>query len=290
MEAPRRPVRNRLRRTRGAWAALGLWLAATAAPACEATTGGKGLPGRFTETEISNRTASGARHENWAPARARLIFHAGFDGLTDEYGHGVLGPLRDAKQLAIHLRLPGDARITCPRGVILPPGEVFEDIAPRLYDLTGDGMPEIVAVVSNARTGARLAVYDRQGRPLAATPPVGARHRWLAPAAIADLDGDGAVELAYVDRPHLVKRLRIWRFAAGRLTHVADLPGLTNHRIGEEVISGGLRTCAGAPEIVTANADWTRLMATRLSADTATATDIGPYSGPGSLRRALTCA
>ena len=32
--------------------------------------------------------------------------------LTDEYGHGVLGALRDAKHLAIHLRLPGGEMFT----------------------------------------------------------------------------------------------------------------------------------------------------------------------------------
>jgi hypothetical protein len=49
--------------------------------------------------------------------------------------------------------------------------------------------------------------------PLASTPWIGQRFRWLAPVAAADLDGDGAMELAYVDRPHLARTLRVWRIA-----------------------------------------------------------------------------
>lgn len=287
-EAPRLPPRSWRPLARGAVAALCLWLAAPVAMACAPQYPAKGLPGRAAAAEFSNRTAAG-RHEFWAPRRARLTMHAAFAGETDEYGHGILGPLRDAKALTIHLFRPGSERITCPAEAILPPGEVFEDIAPRLADLTGDGLPEVIVVQSAAQAGARLAIYDRRARLIAATPPIGTRHRWLAPAAIADLDGDGYVELAYIDRPHLAKILRIWRFRDGALTPVAERPGLTNHRIGEDFISGGLRTCGGAPEIVTANADWTRIVATRLEGKTAQTRDIGAYSGPASLTAALAC-
>ncbi|OAO04392.1 hypothetical protein A8B76_23170 [Roseovarius indicus] len=215
--------------------------------------------------------------------------HAGFLRETDEYGHGVLGDLRDAKALTIHLRLPGDERITCPAEVILPEGEVFEDIAPRLADLDGDGLPEIVVVQSNAGTGAKLAIYDRRGRLVAATPNIGQRHRWLAPAAVADLDGDGHMELAYVDRPHLAKRLRVWRFRKGKLEHVADAEGFTNHRIGWDFIAGGLRRCGSTTEITTANSDWTRIVAARLTSGRIARRDLGPYTGPDSLDAATNC-
>ncbi len=288
--APRRPSRPWHRRARGAFAAVCLCLVGQGALACEAVTSGKGLPGRTSEVEFSNRAPNGGQHENWVPRDTRLIFHAGFDVPTREYNHGVLGSLKETKHLAIHLRLPGDSRITCPRGVILPRGHVFEDTAPRLVDLTGDGLPEIITVVSDAREGARLAIFDRQGRSVAETPPIGRGNRWLAPAAIADFDGDGRIEIAYVDRPHLAKRLRIWRFDQGKLSHVADAEGLTNHRIGEEFISGGLRTCAGAPEIITANANWTRIMATRLEGQSLVSRDIGPFNGPQSLTAARNCS
>ena len=256
---------------------------------CEARTGGHGLPGRFAEADVNNTKPGGGVHEGWVARGARLVMHAGFLRETDEYGHGVLADLRDAKALTIHLRLPGDERITCPAEVILPEGEVFEDIAPRLADLDGDGLPEIVVVQSNAGTGAKLAIYDRRGRLVAATPNIGQRHRWLAPVAVADLDGDGHVELAYVDRPHLAKRLRVWRFRGGKLEHVADGEGFTNHRIGWDFIAGGVRRCGGTTEIITANSDWTRNVAARLTSGRIARRDLGPYSGPKSLDAATNC-
>jgi hypothetical protein len=54
-------------------------------------------------------------------------------------------------------------------------------------------------------------------RLLAATPHIGSANRWLAPIGAADLDGDGRVEIAYVDRPHLARTLRIWRTFTRRM-------------------------------------------------------------------------
>ena len=172
------------------------------------------------------------------------------------------------------------------------PGHVFEDVVPRLVDVTGDGFPEVIVVQSSFERGARLVVFAADGgapRLLAATPYIGTRNRWLAPAAIADLDGDGAVELAYVDRPHLAKVLRIWRFEEGRLREVTHRQGRTNHRIGDPFISGGLRTCGAAPEIVLADAGWTRLVAARLRDGRIRTRGLGPLTGPDSFARALEC-
>ncbi len=273
----------------GALAAAALWaLLAGAAPACEAVTDGWGLEGRSTEATFRNRAASG-RHEGWAPAGAELIFHAGFDDLTGEYGHNILGPVRDAKTLTIHIRLPGDDRITCPSGATLPEGEVFEDIAPRLADLDGDGLPEVIVVQSSTRAGARLAIYDRRARLLAATPPIGQRNRWLAPVGVADLDGDGAVEIAYVDRPHLAKTLRIWRWKDGGLSEIAAGTGLTNHRIGDAAISGGIRNCGSGPEMVLADGGWTRVLAVTFRGGALAARELGPLREAADFDRALEC-
>ncbi len=108
---------------------------------------------------------------------------------------------------------------------------------------------------------AKLGIYDETGL-VADIPYIGRSNRWLAPLGATDLDGDGAIEVAYTDRPHLAKTLRIWRFEAGELTHVADLDGFTNPRIGERNIAGGIRTCDGKPEIIVASADWTEMWAT----------------------------
>lgn len=217
-------------------------------------------------------------------ATAACVTEAAYAEPVSRYGHGVLGA--GGEYGALELRLTGQApalRIT------LPPERVFEDIAPRVVDLDGDACAEVVVVESHARQGAQLAIYGGSGRKIAATPPIGQRFRWLAPAGIGDLDGDGAVELAYVDRPHLAKILRIWRYRDGALTEVARHEGVTNHRIGWDYIAGGLRECPGAaPALVLASADWRRIVALRLKDGSLAARDLGAYA-PHALRRAQAC-
>ena len=215
---------------------------------------------------------------------ARLgSYTAQFQAPTHRYGHAIMGDLQEWGRLC----LTGPATQAC---VTLPETAVFEDMAPRLADLDHDGIPEVVVVESTMTQGAALIVYrlDKTTLIRTATPHIGRRNRWLAPAGIGDLDGDGRVEIAYVDRPHLAKVLRIWRYENGTLQHVTDQQGLTNHRIGDETIACGLRTCDGAPEILTANADWSRIIATRLDNGRAQTRPLGRYSAKA-LRRALTC-
>ena len=256
--------------------------------ACSPQFPSEGLPGRVAEIEFSNRSGEG-QHEYWAPKNARLIMQAAFVGISDEYDHNILGGAKDAKGLTIHIHRPGSDKISCPSEVILPADEVFEDIAPRLADVTGDGLPEVIVVHTDIRLGARITIYNRRAKRIAETPYIGQTHRWLAPVGAADLDGDGQIEIAYIDRPHLAKTLRIWRFVDGGLTHVADQPGLTNHKIGWDHIPGGIRTCQGKAEIITASADWSRIMATTLENGSIQTMDIGAYTGVDSLNAVLTC-
>jgi hypothetical protein len=191
-----------------------------------------------------------------APAAAQVV-SARYDQPTTRYDHGVLG---DAVEWgALELRL-ADGTI---RRLVLPGTRVFEDTAPRLADLDSDGAPEVIVVESDLALGARLSIYGENGL-IAATPFIGTRHRWLAPVGAADLDGDGRIEIALIDRPHLARILRIWRFEAGRLTEIAAADGLTNHRIGDRAISGGLRDCGTGPELVLASPDWSRIILARL--------------------------
>jgi len=177
---------------------------------------------------------------------------ARFEDPTNRYGHAIMGNLPEWGKLC----LDRAGKTAC---VTLPKTSVFEDITPRLHDLDGDGTPEAVVVESSFTGGAALVVYQLSDTDFTriATPPIGTRNRWLAPAGIADLDGDGHIELAYIDRPHLAKR-------------------------------GGLRTCNGAPEIITASANWSRIIASRLENGRITAQDIGSFSA-AALKSAMTC-
>ena len=69
----------------------------------------------------------------------------------------------------------------------------------------------------------------------------------------------------------------------GDLRPLARASGLTNHRIGEDFISGALIQCNGIPTIVTANADWSRRMGIVLQEGTLVSRDLGPFAGRQSL-------
>jgi hypothetical protein len=219
----------------------------------------------------------------WAAALALLagaaeaegeprILRADLAEPTDRYPHAVLG---DALEWgALTLVLDGEPETTIT--LRLPEPRVFEDIAVRLADVTGDGAPEVVVVETDLALGASLAVYGPAGK-LAATPFIGQPNRWLAPAGIADFDGDGQVEIAYVDRPHLLAELVFVRMEGSRLVETARLAGLTNHRIGDDFISGGIRDCGTGPELILASKDWTRIIGVM----DGQARDLGPLPADG---------
>lgn len=206
---------------------------------------------------------------------------------TSRYGHGVLGDTVEWGALRLDLADCKDCPATHSREWELPQHLVFEDVAPRVHDLDADGHAEIIVVESHLEKGARLAVYGANGR-ITALPHIGRRNRWLAPAGIADFDGDGAMDVAYVETPHLGKLLRVFRYKDAQLTEIASLPGVSNHRIGENFISSGVRFCDGTPELLLASGDWTRLLAVRLMPLPAVE-DTGPWTGRQGLRAALEC-
>lgn len=217
-----------------------------------------------------------------ATSAAADIVSARYTDPTPRYDHGILGDAIEYGTLELRLRDGQGLRL------VLPDTHVFEDIAPRLHDLDGDGDVEVIVIETDMARGARLAVYDERGL-VAATPYIGRTHRWLAPIGAADLDGDGFVEIAYIDRPHLAKILRIWRFQNGRLEHVSDTPGLTNHRIGEDYISGGIRDCGEGPEMITADAGWQSVMASQFDGKRVTSRKIARHSGRKGFDAALRC-
>ena len=223
-------------------------------------------------------------------AAAQEITAARYEGPTKRYPHGVLGDEIEYTGLAVTLSDGRVLRATWERDV------VFEDTEPRLADLDGDDAPEVIVVESHETRGARLAIWGMVSgnlAPIAATPFIGTRFRWLAPLGAADLDGDGVMELAYVDRPHLAKTLRIWRYEARgqtvRLREVASLKGVTNHRIGEVDIAGGMRDCGQGPEMIVADSAWREVLALRYDGSEISRQSLGPHRGRQSFARAMLC-
>lgn len=214
------------------------------------------------------------------PARAETLVDARFDAPTTRYDHGVLG---DAVEWGALVLTTSSGNLT----IRLPDTRVFEDLAPRLVPST-TGETLAMVVESDLAKGARLALYAPDGL-RAATPFIGRPHRWLAPVGAGDFDGDGAVEYAYVDRPHLAKTLRVWRLVGDGLVEVAALPGVTNHQIGWDFIAGGLRDCGPGPEMILASDDWRSVMAVTLKAGVLSADRLGPLASVDDIEEAMAC-
>ncbi len=148
---------------------------------------------------------------------------------TRRYQHFVLGSDYEAGSLVV--------KLTNGRLLKLKLGEdaVFEDRQPRLADLDGDGIDEIILVKSYLARGAALAVIGVRGDKLvtiAETPPTGSPHTWINPAGIADFDGDGRLDIAYVQMPHVLGLLRFWTLRDRKLVEIAQIAGVSNHVAG----------------------------------------------------------
>lgn len=209
---------------------------------------------------------------------------------TDRYDHQVFGdaPLWGGLEISVNTCIGCAGFRMADIIFTLPPDRVFEDLEPRAVDLDGDDYREVVVVETDMARGATLAIYDARGK-RAATLPVGQTHRWLAPAGIGDFDGDGHVEIAYVDRPHLARELVFLRYRAGVPTELARAPGFTNHRFGEGEILGGVKSCAGGEALILASADLSRVLSVTLAGGRIVSEDLGPLTSDDDLRLAMVC-
>jgi hypothetical protein len=148
---------------------------------------------------------------------------------TNKYTHGVLGDRIEAEGLVVVVD-----------GVFyeleLDENQVFEDIRPRLYDVTGDGELEFVTIRTNIETGAGIAIYKIINDRLvlyASVTEIGSFSRWLNIVVIDDLDKDGIVELVWVETPHIGGILKVAKIHFGLLRVLDEEEQYSNHGLGE---------------------------------------------------------
>jgi len=96
-------------------------------------------------------------------------------------------------------------------------------------------------------------------------------------------------DIAYVETPHLGKTLRVWSWAPGGLTQIAHLRGVTNHRIGDEVIWGGLRDCGQGRQIVLADEGFRSLVAVAFDGPDLTVRPLGVEASASGFDHAMSC-
>ena len=189
------------------------------------------------------------------PGRDVSIARAWYAQPTSRYGHGVLGDRIEGGALVVGL---SNGRQVSYR---LDETLVFEDIAPRIADLDGDGAYEVVTILSHLRQGAAVAIFALSGDVLvkrAQTPFIGRANRWLNIAAIDHFSGGNTPDIAFVATPHIGGKLGFLKYLRNTVLLFATDAGYSNHVIG----SPELRLSASAdidgdsrPELALPSAD-----------------------------------
>lgn len=148
---------------------------------------------------------------------------------TQRYGHFALGCPHEYAVLQV---VTSSGRRFELR---LPENEVFEDLAPRLLRLAENEPQQLLTIVSQRDSGARLVLFrlGPDGLQLGAqSRAIGTAMRWLNPVGAADLDGDGRSEIAAVITPHIGGILKLYQRRGAELVELAALSGFSNHVYG----------------------------------------------------------
>lgn len=161
---------------------------------------------------------------------------AWLDVPTRRYGHGVLGDAIEAGGLTVEH--PNGVRHTLQLG----DDTVFEDRFPRFADMDGDGEPEIILVKAYLNAGGALVLIapgdaDTPPRIVAEATPIGTPNRWLNPAGVGDIDGDGKPEALVVITPHIGGTLTAYEWRDIRLVIDHEIYGFSNHAIGSRELA-----------------------------------------------------
>lgn len=184
---------------------------------------------------------------------------------TERYRHGILGDYIEAAALRVRTR---SGTVLTYR---LPGSSVFEDLYPRVHDINNDGRDEVILIHSRQHAGSSvmaLGIRDGALVPIAESEPIGEPNRWLNPVGVADVDGDGRLELLVVLTPHMGGTLVAYRLDPSGFQITHKIRGVSNHVIGSRAMRLGAFidvNADGIQEVIVPSADRTVLRAISFS-------------------------
>jgi len=212
------------------------------------------------ETQILEGWTSPAPANDYLPDKALpdgivtygegRIASAWLEGPTRRYPHGVLGDDIEAHTVAAQLR---NGRILRYR---LDEDSVFEDRQARFVDINDDGEDELLVVRSYLDAGSAVTILaPGEGglKIVAESEPIQLPNLWLNPVGVDDFDGDGEIEVALVETPHIGGVLRLLSRKGRHLVKKTYAFGFSNHAQGSRNMDLSLVedvTGDGVPEII----------------------------------------
>ncbi len=257
------PVLNPERHSRNAVLLMAAWLTLASPPICAQVSyhvipaGEPPIPGNSLPGDALADTHVGRGKND--------IVQAWLAQPTRRYPHGVLGDTVEATAVRVRTR---DGSVL---SYVLPEDSVFEDLLPRVYDINRDGLDEIILVRSRQQSGASLislGIRDGKLVSLAESEPMGNRNQWMNPIGVADVDGDGNLELLVVLSPHENGMLIEYKFDGLSIVPGHRISGVTNHIAGTRAQGMAALMDAngdGIPDVLIPSADRRSLRAITFS-------------------------
>ena len=148
---------------------------------------------------------------------------------TPLYGHGVLGDKLEASSFTL---IETDPEISIKEIVKISSPGVIEGIKPLWYDLNGDGTREILVTISDRFQGAKLVLFDEQGKLLAESSSIGMGNRWRHQLTIGPIGPEGEIEIVDILTPHIGGPMEFFRWEGSRLSVKSSIRGYTSHVMG----------------------------------------------------------
>ena len=146
---------------------------------------------------------------------------------TDRFPHSALGDNLEATSVVVVTVGVNEVETIYRSG-----DDVIESIAPLLADVDGDGVDDVVLIVSNDSEAWLVVVSSTGGGVVAISDPVDRLLGWRHLIAVGPLGPTGQTEIAEVLYPDAQGSVRFLSLSGGKLGVVATRTGYRSHEFG----------------------------------------------------------